>query len=113
VRYLLPLLSLLLIAECGSMSPDKWAPRGDPIRRVYETTWLSRREGGRVKAMSLIRMGLGLNLVGSIVVAAAGYFGLAAGFGGPIVWVSVWWTSLWWLGWVLVVAGFALQFYAA
>jgi len=83
------------------------------------TSWNSQSEKlgtialaeGKVARMNIVRLGLGLNFIGTLVVAAAGYFGLAAGFGGPIVWVNMLWPIAWWLGWLLVAAGFLLQWF--
>ena len=58
----------------------------------------------------LIRLcGLALSFVGTVIVGVAGYWGLAAGYGGPIVWVSPSWRIAWLLGWSLLAIGFFLQ----
>jgi hypothetical protein len=57
--------------------------------------------------------GLALNFIGTVLLGFATYKGLAAGYGGPIVWQSSWWRAAWFLGWVLLALGFALQWFAA
>jgi hypothetical protein len=59
--------------------------------------------------MTWAKVGLILNAVGGAVVALTGYWGLAAGWGGRIVWASTLCRWSWWLGWALLVLGFALQ----
>ena len=61
--------------------------------------------------MTCAKFGLILNAIGGAMVAVTGYKGLAAGFGGPIVWTSSLWHCLWWLGWVLLVVGFVFQLF--
>jgi len=56
--------------------------------------------------------GLGLNFIGAVLLGIAGVAGLAAGYGGPIVWKNAWWHASWWLGWLLLALGFALQWIA-
>ncbi|MEK6776946.1 MAG: hypothetical protein AABY87_08710 [bacterium] len=62
--------------------------------------------------MNVTRLGLIFNFIGTLVIAAAGYFGLTAGFGGPIVWSSTLWAIAWWIGWLLFAIGFVLQWFA-
>jgi len=53
--------------------------------------------------------GLVLNLIGSACAGFAGYYGLAAGWGGQMVPVSTGWQWSWPVGWVLIIIGFGLQ----
>ena len=58
------------------------------------------------------RWGLALNFIGSVLVGLAGYFGLAAGYGGAIVWLHPLWAWAWRFGWFLLAAGFAVQWWS-
>jgi len=60
----------------------------------------------------MARWGLSLNFLGSIAVGLSAYKGLAAGFGGPIVWTSSFYRVAWIVGWVLNALGFLLQLLA-
>ena len=59
--------------------------------------------------MDLSRLGLNLDFGGTLMVGFASYFGLAAGFGGPIVWTTMGWKITYFLGWVCLAVGFLLQ----
>ena len=64
VRHLVALLlGVFLIAGCGSMSPDKWEPRGEPMqlrRDSYECENEATRTGSAwLDASPLWRAGLG------------------------------------------------------
>lgn len=61
----------------------------------------------------LVILGLLSDFLGAVVVGFSGYFGLAAGFGGSILWESPHWRNLWWVGWALLALGFLLQLLAA
>ena len=60
----------------------------------------------------MARLAVACNFVGALVVAVAGYFGLAAGYGGPILWSDWRWCATWWGGWALLAIGFGLQWFA-
>ena len=61
--------------------------------------------------MSLSRIGLVLDFAGAALIGSSSYFGIGSGFG-ALVWVNRTWAALYALGWILLLAGFALQFVA-
>ena len=61
---------------------------------------------------TLVKLGLASDFVGAVMVSFSGYFGLAAGFGGPIVWENKLWRGLWWFGWAFFAMGLFLQWVA-
>lgn len=67
----------------------------------------------RVGYMNLARQGLELDFLGTIMIGAASYMGLSAGFGGPIVWTSSVWQITYFMGWASLATGFLLQRIAA
>ena len=72
-------------------------------------TNVSRRAAAAAARMKL--WGLALNFSGTVLLGIAGA-GLAAGYGGAIVWKNALWHVSWWLGWLLLALGFALQLIA-
>lgn len=63
--------------------------------------------------MSLSSVGLDMNFVGSVMIGLGSYFGIAAGFGGPLVWSSTFWKVVFFVGWFLMASGFLFQRLAA
>jgi hypothetical protein len=61
--------------------------------------------------MNLAQIGLALNFVGAVFIGLSSQIGLAAGFGGPIVWKAWSWRVGNVLGWVLLSVGFLLQLF--
>lgn len=53
--------------------------------------------------------GLILNLLGTLWVGLIPYFGLAAGYGGPIVFKNRLWAWAWGLAWLVFAAGTILS----
>lgn len=62
--------------------------------------------------MVLTEVGLALAFLGSVLVGSSTQFGLGGGWGGAIVWKSLGWRIGNALGWVLLILGFFLQWFA-
>jgi hypothetical protein len=60
--------------------------------------------------MDAAHVGLALNFVGAVLLGVSSQFGLAAGFGGPIVWKKTYWGWINVVGWSLLAIGFLIQF---
>jgi len=54
-------------------------------------------------------IGLFLNVAGTVGVGLIPYFGMAAGFGGPIVFRSSLWAWAWGLAWLVFIVGAVLS----
>jgi hypothetical protein len=50
-------------------------------------------------------LGLVLNILGTLGVGLIPYFGMAAGYGGPIKFKSAWWSAAWIVSWLVFIAG--------
>jgi hypothetical protein len=61
---------------------------------------------------ALPAIGLGINFIGAVLLGLSSQFGLAVGFGGPIVWKKTWWRAANMLGWCLLALGFLMQLFA-
>src|SRR6266496_4361049 len=58
-------------------------------------------------------IGLVLNLVGTLGVGLIPYFGMAAGYGGPIVFRNSGWAWAWGAAWLVFIAGATLAAFAS
>lgn len=77
----------------------------DPRRaaRGKRQWWFSKIGWASMNRYALV--GLILNLVGTVGVGLIPYFGMAAGYGGPIVFRSALWAWAWALAWLVFIAG--------
>ena len=55
------------------------------------------------------QIGLVLNFLGAALLGVSSQFGLATGYGGPIVWKKKYWRWTNILGWILLAVGFLIQ----
>lgn len=62
--------------------------------------------------METANVGLLLNFCGTVALGVSSQFGLAVGWGGPIVWKRPSWRHANIIGWCLLALGFALQLFA-
>jgi hypothetical protein len=59
--------------------------------------------------MNLAHCSAALNFAGAVAVGLSNQFGLAAGFGGPIVWKNAACQIVNGIGWLMLIGGFGLQ----
>lgn len=63
--------------------------------------------------MDAAQIGLLVNFVGATLLGISSQFGLAAGWGGLIVWKKLPWKWANILGWILLAVGFLIQLTAS
>ena len=85
---------------------------GQPGRPASIESSAEVARGGR-ETVTLVRWGLACNILGTVFVGFSSFFGLAAGWGGSIVWNSRLGRLMYWLGWGLMFFGFIVQFIAS
>jgi len=61
--------------------------------------------------MNELQIGLALNFVGTVIIGVSSQLGQATAYGGPIVWKKGGWRFVNILGWLLLAAGFAIQYW--
>jgi len=59
--------------------------------------------------MTCVQTALALNVLGTIGVGVIPVVGMAAGFGGPIGFKSIWWRLSWFASWLVFLIGLALS----